>query len=204
MEEIELLEGFEDLSVFLIGNPKQFIVFQGSIYCIRKECGECPHSESCKFEEEKIQIQAIEVPRLGIAFEKRPFLVLLLKEGLNFCVDVPKELWDSGYSNFALDERNAHYVLADQKSKFRVLKGQYRFYGSEVEFGASEYTKYFDIFNQYTPIHYMMAMDLSAIEPRVSTIASREPEWIKVFQGISKVVAKEIDLGEIEGESNPS
>ena len=198
-EMIELLyEGekinFEKLRPFLVGNPKQFIVCQGETYCLRKECEGCPYIGGCEFKEESIQVNPIEHPRRGIAFEKKSFLVLRLKKDLDFEKDVPKKLWDSEYSHLALDEINIHYILADQKSKFRVLKGQFRYYGSQEEFNASEYANYFTIFNSYEPKHYIMAMDLSAIEPRVSTIASREPLWIEIFKGKPKVVAKEIKI----------
>ncbi len=196
---IELLfEGekvnFSKLRPFLIGNPKQFIVYQGEVFCLRKECDGCPYLEGCEFDEEPIQVDPIEHPRRGLAFEIRPFLILRLKEGLDFEKDVPKCLWDSEWSHLALDEINLHYLLADQKAIFRVLKGQFRYYGSSEEFEASKYSNYFTIFDSYEPEHYIMAMDLSAIEPRVSTIASREPLWIEIFRGKPKVVAKEIKL----------
>lgn len=190
-EEIEI---FKELEYFLIGNPKQFITYQGELFCLRKNCEGCPHVGFCEFEEGELQTGYLEHPRRGIAFETKSFLILRLKEGLDFTKDVPKELWDSEYSNYSLDERNTHYILADQKSKFRVLKGHFRYYGTLEEFYNSEYSKYFVIFNQYDATHYLVAKDLSSIEPRVSTIVSREPEWIKVFQGIPKVVAKEIEL----------
>lgn len=195
-EKIELLEDFESLRSFLIGTPKQFITYQGNIYCLRKECEGCSHIGNCEFEEEKIQVDPILHPRRGIAFENRSFLILRLKEGLNFKEDVPNELWDSKYSDLALNEVNSHYVLADQKCVFRVLKGHFRYYGTREEFEQSEYNKYFDVFNEYDPTHYVMAMDLASIEPRVSTIASREPCWIEIFKGVPKVVAKEIELKE--------
>lgn len=192
-EEVKI---FEELRPYLIGNPKQFITYQGNIYCLRKECEGCPHVGNCEFEEEKIQTAAILHPRRGIAFENRKFLVLRLKEGLEFEKDVPKELWDCEYSNHSLREENSHYILADQKSVFRVLKGHFRFYGTIEEFEGSEYSKYFDIFNEYDPTHYLMAMDLASIEPRVSTIASREPLWVDIFKGVPKIIAKEIELKE--------
>lgn len=195
-EKIELLEGFNELEYFLVGNPKQFITYQGDTYCLRKTCEGCPYIESCEFEESEIQAGYLEHPRRGIAFENKSFLILILKEGLDFEKDVPKELWDCEYSNLSLDERNTHYILADQKSKFRVLKGHFRYYGTSEEFHDSKYSKYFTIFNKYDPTHYLMAMDLSAIEPRVSTIVSREPEWIKIFKGTPKVVSREIELKE--------
>lgn len=193
-EKIELLEDFKDLEIFLIGNPKQFIIYQGNIYCIRKECENCPHMNICEYEEELIQTNPIEHPRRGIAFEKTPFLVLKLKGGLDFEKGVPKELWDCEYSNLSLDENNIHYILADPRSRFKVLKGHFRFYGKMSEFEDSDYKLYFDVVNSYEPKHYIMAMDLSSIEPRVSTIVSREPEWLKIFQGTPKIVAKEIEI----------
>lgn len=188
------------LEPFLIGTPKQFITYQGDNYCVREECEGCPHIANCEFEIDKIQSSPVLHPRRGIAFENRSFLILLLKKDLDFEKDVPRKLWDSEYSNFALDERNVHYILANQRAVFRVLKGQFRYYGTKEEFAQSEYFKYFDIFNEYVPKHYVMAMDLSSIEPRVSTIASREPEWIKIFKGKPKVVAKEIKLEEDKNE----
>jgi hypothetical protein len=193
-DTIELLEGFEELKFFLIGNPKQFITYQGELFCLRKSCDGCPHVGTCEFEEGELQAGYLEHPRRGIAFENKPFLVLILKEGLRFEKDVPKDLWDSEYSNLSLNESNNHYILANQKSKFRVLKGHFRYYDTVEEFEKSEYNKYFKVFDRYEPTHYLMAMDLSAIEPRVSTIVSREPEWIKIFQGTPKVVAKEIEI----------
>jgi len=195
MKDGKEVEIFKDLEPFLVGNPKQFVVYQGAVYCLRKECEDCPHCNGeCEFEEELIQTGAIEHPRLGIAFENKSFLILLLKEGLNFKDDVPMHLWDSEYSYLALNEINVHYILANQKAKFRVLKGQFRFYGDKNEFDKSEYAQYFNIFDEYIPQHYLVAKDLKAIEPRVSTIVSREPEWIKIFQGESKVIAKEIEI----------
>lgn len=184
------------LEPYLIGEPKQFLVYQGETYCVRESCDGCPHVESCEYEEEKIQTSPIEHPRRGIAFENRSFLILRLKTGFNFIEDVPMRLWDSEHAHHCLDEKNLHFLLANQKAKFRVLKGQFRYYGTKEEFEQSEYVKYFIIFNEYVPQHYVMAMDLSSIEPRVSTIASREPEWIKIFQGKPKVIAKEIKLKE--------
>jgi hypothetical protein len=195
-EKIEILEDFKDLEIFLIGNPKQFIIYQGETYCIRKECDTCPHINNCEFEEELIQSNSIEHPRRGIAFEKKSFLVLRLKKGLDFKKDIPKELWDCEYSDLSLNENNIHYILVNTKSKFRVLKGHFRFYGNVSEFETSEYKLYFDIFTNYEPKHYVVAMDLSSIEPKVSTIVSREPEWLKIFQGTPKVVAKEIEIKE--------
>ncbi len=199
MKQVEINPDFKELEPYLVGNPKQFIIYQGEYYCIRKECNDCPYfNKDCEFEEESIQVGAIEHPRRGIAFEKRNFLILRLKEGLNFEIDVPKELWDSPYSNLCLNEINVHYILSDSKLKFKVMKGQFRYYGTKEEFESSEYEKYFIVFNEYKPKHLIMAMDLSAIEPRVSTIASREPKWIEIFKGTSKVVVKEIELKEVK------
>ena len=121
------------------------------------------------------------------------FLILVLKEDISF-EDVPKELWNTEFDNLMLDERNLHFILNDLSHPFRVMRGHFRFYGSEEEFNDSDYSTYFIIFNDYNPQHHLYAFDYSAIEPRTLTMASKEPEYLKIFEGEEKVIAKEIDI----------
>jgi hypothetical protein len=196
-----ILKEFEKFSPFLLGKneeEKHFIVEQGDLYCIRENCDNCKYSgKGCEFEETEIQTAIIPNTRRGIGFEEKDFLILILKEGLDFVKDVPKELWDNPHSDKSLYESNLHFILSNLKNKFRVLKGQFRFYGNKEEFEISEYSKYFQIFSEYTPKHYPVSMDFSAIEPRLSTIVSREPHWVKIFVGEPKVIIKEINAENI-------
>lgn len=196
-EEFELLPDFEEHVPFLMGNPKQFFIEQGAIYCVRASCDSCPHNnDGCSFVEEKIQTNVVPHARRGIGAEETSFLVLLLKEGLDFKKDVPEDLWNHSLDNYSLSPNNLHYLLSDLQKSFRVIKGQIRFYGTEEEFNNSLYCKYFDLFSEYIPKHNIVAMDLSAIEPRVSTIASREPHYMEVFKGNPKPIVREVEIKE--------
>lgn len=197
-----ILKEFEKSSPFLMGKneeEKHFIVEQGELYCIRENCDNCKYNnKGCEFEETEIQTAIIPNTRRGIGFEDKNFLILILKGGFDFIKDVPKELWDNEHSDKSLYESNLHFILSNIGSKFRVLKGQFRFYGDKEEFGQSEYSKYFQVFSEYIPKHYPVSMDFSAIEPRLSTIVSREPHWVKIFVGEPKVIIKEINAENID------
>jgi len=193
--EIELLPDFEDQRPYLIGSPRQFYANQGDIFCLRATCDDCPHfNDGCEHEEEKIQVDIIPHARRGIGTELIPFLILRLKKDLNFTVDVPEDLWNHDRDPFSLDERNLHFLLSDQKHKFRVMKGQFRYYGSKEEFDASPYAEYFDYWDEFIPQHYVVAIDYSAIEPRVTTLASREPLYVEVFKGVPRPVVREVEI----------
>ncbi len=200
--KIPIKAKFKHLEAVLVGTPKQFLLQGGEYFCVRESCEECPHKDTCDNVEEEVQNSLIPSSRRGVGFENKPFLVLLLKEGMKFespvegednSCRVPVELWNTPYDPLSLDERNLHFILSDLKHKFRVMKGQIRFYGTKEEFDASEYSKYFKIYSDYTPSQHIVALDFSAIEPRGSAIALKEPAWIKLFEGEPKVVLKQIE-----------
>lgn len=203
MSEIKIQEKFKHLSAFLIGSPKQFIVISGNTYCVRENCEECPYSgNGCEFKTEKVSAVMIPPARRAIGLEETPFLVLQLLPGKEFrklregeenLNVVPESLWNNPRDIYSLDERNLHFVLSDRNKPFRVLKGQFRFYGTHSEFANSEYATYFKVFNEYSPEHHIMAFDYSAIEPRGYAIASREPAWEKIYEGVPKVVIRQIE-----------
>lgn len=203
MTEIKIQDKFKHLSAFLIGNPRQFLVVSGNTYCVRESCEECPYTgNGCEFKTEKISAVMIPPARRAIGLEEKPFLVLQLLPGKEFRKlqegeinenVVPESLWNNPRDVYSLDERNLHFVLSDRTKKFRVLKGQFRFYGDSSEFANSEYAKYFKVYNKYQPEHHLMAFDYSAIEPRGYAIASREPLWEKIYEGVPKTVIKLIE-----------
>jgi len=162
---MEIKEEFKKFLPYLIGEPKQFLVDQGSLYCVAVSCDNCPHIDSCEHEDEQIQAEPITHSRRGLGFEEESFLVLRMKEHFTWS-DVPKELWDNPYTPLSMDERNLHFILTPVGSKFRVLKGQVRFYGPTEEFVHTEYAEYFDIAQEYVPQHYVMSLDYSAQEPQ--------------------------------------
>ncbi|HEC66807.1 MAG TPA: hypothetical protein ENI23_16150, partial [bacterium] len=189
---------FEDQIPFLLGEGEHqhFLVEQGKYYCIRKTCDGCTLQPGCEFIEEKIQISPIPHARRGIGLEEISFLILRLKEGVSI-EDVPVVLWNNPFPRQALNPKNNHFLLSPLDEVFRIVKDQMRFYGSDISFNVSPYAEYFEIWDEYIPNHHLMAVDFSAIEPRISTLVSREPEWIKVFVGKPKVISKKIKF---EGE----
>ena len=200
----EIEESFRNLEPFLIGTPRQFYVDQNAVYCVRthidKEqhpCTGCPYKDNgCELAADKIKIQVDPVPhsRRGIGIEERAFVILAFKPEHSFDT-LPRDLWDQPYADKALDEANLHWALTDPDSaKFHTLKGQLRYYGTPDEFAASPYAEYFDVLDYFDPVHRIASLDFSAIEPRVSTIVSREPEWMKVFQGAPKVISRQVSI----------
>jgi len=193
---MELAEGFENLEPYLIGTPRQFYVDQGKVYCLRKSCEDCSIKDECEIDSEQIQVNPIPHPRRAIGYEESSFLILLFKDGCSH-TDLPSELWDNPYSDKSMYEANLHFILTNPKSKLRVLKGQIRYYGSIEEFEDSPYSEYFDTFDEYSPQHKVVALDYAAVEPRMSTICSKEPLWIEIFKGTPKPVVKEVEFSDL-------
>lgn len=208
---MKIREKFLGLEPFFVGNPRQFLIVAGSYYCVRSDCEECPHKDKgCVATPEKISTALIPPARRAIGFEETPFLVLRLKPGKEFRPlregevnpdVVPVSLWSHDREHHCLDERNLHFVMWEPTAKFRVLKGQFRYYGTAAEFEASPYREYFTTYDRYEPSSHVVAFDFSAIEPRGSAIATREPEWIKIYDGVPKVVVRRV---ECNGELPPS
>lgn len=188
---------FADLYPALLGpaGAEQFIVDQGEVVCIRPTCDGCPFKDGCEFEEVSIPTSAIPHSRRGIGFEDRPFLALRFKDGHSF-ETLPVELWDNPYADKAYaHEANLHWAYTDPNSAiFHTLKGHLRYYGTEAEFAASPYAEYLTVFRPWEPQHHIVSQDYSAIEPRISTLVTREPQWLKVFQGEAKAIFKEITI----------
>lgn len=195
VEGVPLLEKFEEFFPILLGEGegRHFLVEQGDLVCIRDGCDGCQYREGCESEVGEVQVSLIPNSRRGIGFEERGFLVLGFRGGLGFG-DLPRELWDGEYSDKSFkSESNLHYVCVEPRfAKFHVLKGQMRFYGDRGEFEGSGYAEYLEVVGEYVPSHGIYSMDYSAIEPRVSTVVSREPEWIKVFVGEPKIIYREV------------
>lgn len=194
-------KAYHELIPTLIGaaDHKHFITFQGEIHCIRETCEGCSFlGNGCESEEVEIQQSIIPHSRRGVGFEERPFLILLFKEGHSFST-LPQELWDNPLADRAYaHEGNLHWALTDPKTaKFHTLKQQLRYYGTREEFSTTPYAEFLEIFDEYVPQHRIVSLDYSAIEPRVSTLVSREPEWIKVFAGEPKVISKQIALVDV-------
>lgn len=193
--KVPLLKDFSEFFPILLGEGggRHFLVEQGNLVCVREGCDGCMYREGCESEEGLVQVSLIPNSRRGIGFEERGFLVLGFLGGVDFSL-LPKELWDGEYSDKCFkSECNVHYVLTNPRLKrFHVLKGQIRYYGDMGDFEVSGYAKYFRVRGEYVPGHGIYSMDYSAIEPRVSTIVSREPEWIKVFVGEPKIIYREV------------
>ena len=206
MSETPIKKKFQHLQSFLTGSPQQFLVLQGHTYCVREGCEDCPYlGKGCQSEAENISSALIPPVRRAVGVEETPFLVLRLGDGKEFRYPdkdevnpdlVPMSLWNTCRDPHSLDERNLHFVTSDLKHRFRVMKGQFRYYGTRTEFEGSEYAKYFVVYDEYLPQHHVVAFDFSAIEPKFSTIASRCESWVKVFNGTSKVIVREISLSD--------
>lgn len=219
-ETIPIQADFAPLDPYLIGTPRQFIVYQDDVYCVRAHpddlerkkpelnpCQGCPHFEhGCEIAGEFPVESAIRNKdgvlsgmephvRRGIGMEARPFLVLAFREGQSHAT-LPRHLWDNHFADRAMNEANLHFLLTNPKrTKFHTLKGQVRYYGTVPEFEASPYAEYLAVFDDFDPkSHHPISMDKSAIEPRVCTIVTNEPKWLEVFQGSPKVISKEITL----------
>lgn len=194
---IEIMDEFKELSYYLIGNPKQFVIEQGEVYCVRKECnGACEHFENgCSHEIKQIQMSQIYNARRAIGLEEQPFLILLFKDGQSF-ETIPEELLSNKYAEKASDERNLHFVLNNPEFKFHSFKGQLRYYGNADEFLSSHYSEYFYIFSIYEPKHYLVSVDYSAIEPKVTTLQSRCKAYQEIFQGVPKSIVREVIIEE--------
>jgi hypothetical protein len=191
---------FESLYPALVGPEgyKQFIVHQNELYCIRLTCTDCPFfNKGCEHVESKLPVAVVPHARRGVGFEERAFLILKFKPGQSF-ETLPKELWDNPCADKAYaHEANLHWAMTDpDKATFHTIKGQIRYYGTAEEFLESPYAEFLFVFRTYTPEHNIASLDYSAIEPRLSTLCSREPEWIKVFKGTPKPIYREIELSE--------
>lgn len=202
MNGIPIKDKFKHLSSFLVGTPAQFLLISGEYYCVREGCEECPYfNKGCESQEEDVSAAMIPPARRAVGLEERSFLILQLLPGKEFRFPekgeenpnlVPVSLWNTPRDPYSLDERNLHFVLSDLKHPFRVMKGQFRFYGTKEEFEKSEYSRYFSVFNEYVPQHHIVAFDFSAIEPRGSAIASKEPKWLAIYEGVPKVIIQQI------------
>lgn len=192
-----------NLNMFLVGNPRQFFIHDGNVFCVRKSCEGCPYNNNgCVYEDSVAQANLIPRPRRGIGFEEESFLILRLK--VSSIKDVPVELWDNPRTDLSEEcPDNLHFVftktyLRNPNSKLWVLKGQYRYYGSLEEFNSDPIREYFDIIQEYTPEHYVLSMDYSSIEPKMNAIVSQEPEWIRIFNGVLKEVGYEVEFSDHE------
>lgn len=189
---------FKELEPYLRGEPRQFLVDSNQVFCVRKnadpkgdDCAGCPYvNNGCELAgTKKIQTTSIPHPRRGVGIEEESFLVLLP----NPESPLPKALYP--YPEFQLghDEANIHWLIPDwDTTKLKALKDQYRFYGTEAEFAASPYAPHFTIYESYVPKHMVVSIDYSAIEPRISTMVSREPKWLEAFKGIPKPFYREV------------
>ncbi|MFA5071093.1 MAG: DNA polymerase [Candidatus Pacearchaeota archaeon] len=200
IDKVPLKDKCEHLEAFLIGNPRQFLLQQGKHYCLRASCDTCPYTGKCEMSPEETFTGIIPSSRRGVGFEERAFLVLSLKPEISF-LSVPQHLWNHPRDENSLDERNIHFILSDFRKPFVVIKGQFRFYGNKETFDTSEYSQYFTVCEEYTPGDHIVAFDYSAIEPRFSAIATQEPEWIKIYEGVPKVIVKEV-IPPQSGENN--
>lgn len=196
----EIDKNFQSMEVVLVGTPRQFLIHNGEYFCVKASCdSECPYfNKGCTFEEELLDNNLVPNSRRGFGVEERPFLVLRFKEGLTI-QDIPKELWTNEHDDLNMNPYNLHFVTTDVKETFRILKGQIRYYATPEEFNQTEYAKYLDIFSEYEPVHHMFALDYSAVEPKVSTMVCREPEWLKIFKGLPKNIVNEVDVEGLEG-----
>lgn len=191
-ELIPIKKGLKDLEIVMVGTPKQFIVSQGETFCARDGCEGCPYDNNgCSYEESELESSLIPNARRGIGYEDRSFLVLKFKEGKSIA-DLPEELKTNPYDNLCLNPYNLHFLLWDDTKPFRIIKGQIRYYGDMQEFFSSDYCTFFDVVTKYRPKHKVFALDYSAIEPRVSTMVCREPQWLEVFRGKSKTIVNKV------------
>lgn len=199
----EIEEAFRDLEPFLIGTPRHFYVDSNNLYCFRTHvdrnqhpCTGCPYREAgCEVSQTRDFVQLDPVPhsRRGVGLEEREFLVLDFLPDQSFST-LPQEI-SNLYAEKSLDEANLHWALTDPDSAIlHVLKGQIRFYGGENDFSKSPYPQYFKIVDHYLPQHRIVSLDFSAIEPRVSTLVTKQPNWIEVFAGSPKVISREITI----------
>lgn len=190
---------FEGLQYILVGNPKQFFTYMGKVFCVRECSASCPYFQNgCEMEEEKTLVERSLTPhpRRGIGIEDTPFLLLRWKkdeEGKPYTWNsVPMKLWDNPYSDIADYEYNVHFVFRDRKCPIWTIKGQLRFYGTREEFENSAYAEWMEYYSEYTPAHSIACADFSAIEPRITTLVTKEEEYLKTFEGSEKDVAREV------------
>lgn len=191
--KVPIKKEMKKLEMFLVGTPRQFYVEQGETFCVRDGCNGCPYVGECEFEEAEVQKDPSPHARRGVGYEERSFLVLAFKPGVKVS-DISEELIDPLYLKNGLVECEIYYFLMDQKDLFRVFKGQIRYFGTKEEFQITPYAEFFEVVGGYDPIHGIVSFDFSAIEPRVLTLASREPEYLKVFRGSLKEYARQIAI----------
>ena len=189
---------FESLIPFLIGDPphQHFFLDQNELYCVRYSCGGCSLVDSCEFKDKELLSKSpITHPRRGVGPEDVSFLVLRPKGDLEETLDYCEKVLGIPYAVLAYDESNVHSFLQDPDPEgLWIGKEQFRYFGTEDQFNNEEYSKIFSVVDSYDPSHRFMSMDFSAIEPRVSTLASMEPLWVQVFKGSPQIVYKEVDL----------
>ena len=192
-------KNFKGIEAVLIGTPRQFVIHNGEHYCVRSTCdSECPYfNQGCTFDEEELDTNLIPNSRRGFGIEERHFLVLLFKDGQSIHT-LPKELWTNENDDLSMNPYNLHYITTDTKETFRILKGQIRYYDSLENFQSSKYAEYLEVFSEYDPSHYLFALDYSAVEPKVSTMVCREPEWLKIFKGSPKNIVNEVSIEGLE------
>ncbi len=189
---VELKKDFERLEPFTFGpeGHKQFYKHHGKIACLRESCDGCKFKDNgCSFKEVKIDVDYIPNVRRGMAVESTPFLILKNKKPLSDISYLTKDQILSKYPT------NLHFIFQDYtKEPLYIFKGQIRFYGSLSEFKNSKYINDFEFLKEYNPNMRLFSLDYSAIEPRLATLVIRDPNWVEVFSGSDKIVAKEVDL----------
>ncbi len=79
--ELSNSKALRKLEPFLVGEPKQFILYQGAYHCVRVNCEGCPHAESCISVDGELDTNPIENVRRSIGYEQDNFLLLKVKEG---------------------------------------------------------------------------------------------------------------------------
>jgi len=181
----------ESLRPFLFGptpETEQFYSDKGDIYCLRESCEGCPlNNGKCEFIESEMELSPNPNTRRALAVEDKAFLILKNTKPI-------KEIEYLTYNErMSMYESNLHWVLEPIK-QLRILKGQIRFYGTQEEFNQSKYVNDFKVIKEYIPKYRLYSLDYSAIEPRLATIVTREPEWLKVFEGELKVVARQVAI----------
>lgn len=198
---------WDEFKYVLVGpeEHRHFIVKGNRLICVKgvteeggeTPCSDCPMSLDCEQRETEFERNVIPSPRRAIGFESQSFLTL--KPKVNDVWDKLAELgedWVPQYIEYAKHPANRHWALDDwdNAGQFRMHTNIPRFYGTVEEFEAHPCSKWFDVFMPYAMNHVIHSLDYSAIEPRISTISSKEPEWVKVFDGKPKVIFREVEF----------
>lgn len=200
----------QDLGPIITGpaGHEHFIIQANNLVCVRNtaakdypttKCDTCPlQREGCTSKPYKIERNIIPSPRRGIGVEPYEFIVLTPQRSTWFEDIQTTPNLKYRHTRFAYlshDPSNNHYALDDFDSqKLQVLKGQHRFYGTREELQDSGLLDHYDVWTEYKPQHIFHSLDFSAIEPRVFTSLSQEPQYLEVFDGKPKVVYRKISL----------